>query len=177
MKTQIATSRQLLTLGFAAIAPVWLSSQTVLAQNSASVVIAGTVSAALKITATTAPDLTSTELVDGVTDKMMSTVNEKCNKHDGYTVTLKSENAAAATSTQAFLTGSISANTDKILYSIKYNGNLITLGSSGVATVTDSSVKTGGQGDDKYLLISIAPNQNPPADVYSDTLVLTIAAK
>lgn len=177
MKTQIPNSRHLLTLGFAAIAAVWLSSQSALAQNSASVVLSGTVGASAKITATTAPQLTSAELVDGVTDKLVSTVNEKCNNHNGYTVTLQSVNAAAASSSQARLKGGRAGNTDVINYSIKYNGAAITLDNTGTATVTNSDVKTGGSGVDKPLAITIAGGQNPSDDLYVDQLVLQIAVK
>lgn len=177
MKTQIPNSRHLLTLGFAAIAAVWLSSQSALAQNSASVVIAGTVTHSAKITATATLPLSTTELVDGVTDKAMSTVNEKCNKHNGYTVTLRSVNAVAAPSSQAFLKGARVGNTDVINYSIKYNSVSVTLDSEGKATVTDSSVKTSGSGEDKALAITIPSSQNPSDDLYADTLVLEIAAK
>jgi hypothetical protein len=94
-----------------------------LAQSgSANIIISGKVKALAAITATAAPALTDTELNTGVTDKQMSVVNEKSNRNVGYSVALKSANAAAAGSSQARLNGISAGNPDLINYSIKYNG-------------------------------------------------------
>lgn len=144
---------------------------------TATITISGSVDASTQITATAAPALSNDELVNGVTDKPMSSVNEKCNKHDGYTVMLESANAKAASSSQARMNGAIAANSSVINYTIKYDGATVTLDNTGAAKITDATEKTGGQGIDKPLAISIAAGQNPAADTYSDTLTLTIAAK
>ena len=117
-----------------------LTSQSALAQSTATITISGTVLGFSMITATPAPILTSAELTGGVVGKVMSTVNEKSKKHDGYKVSLKSANAAAASSSQAFMKPSLSGNPDTINYSITYDGAPVTL-VSGVALVTSATKK------------------------------------
>jgi hypothetical protein len=57
--------------------------------------------------------LTDTELNSGVIDKQMSVANEKRNRHVGYSVALKSANAAAS-SRQARMNPISAGNTNVI---------------------------------------------------------------
>jgi len=141
--------------------------------SSANIILSGSVAALAAITATAAPALTGTELTSGVTDKQMSVVNEKSNRHVGYWVALKSANAAAASSSQARLNGISAGNTDVINYSIKYNGVAVALGISGQATVTTAAARTPQAGVNKNLTITIGAGF-PAADTYSDTITVTL---
>jgi len=141
--------------------------------GSATIIISGQVNALAAITATACPALTDTELNSGVVDKQMSSVNEKSNRNVGYSVALKSANAAAASSSQARLNGISAGNTDVINYSIKYNGVAVALGISGQATVTTAAGKTPQAGIDKNLTITIGAGF-PAADTYSDTITVTL---
>ena len=104
----------------------------------------------------------------------IASVNEKCNKAAGYTVTLQTANGT----TTGVLVGAVDGDT--LNYDITYGGAAVTL-VAGSATVTDASAKTGGQGVDKDLDISY--NADPVTgtflaeDTYSDTLTLTLTAK
>jgi len=141
--------------------------------SSANIIIWGQVNALAAITATAAPALTDTELNSGVTDKQMSVVNERSNRHIGYSVALKSANAAAASSSQARMNPISVGNPDLINYSIKYNGVAVTLDSAGQATVTTAAGKTPKAGIDKNVTITIGAGY-PAADTYSDTITLTL---
>jgi spore coat protein U-like protein len=141
--------------------------------SSANIIISGSVSPLAAITATAAPALTDTELTSGVIDKQMSVVNEKSNRNVGYTVALKSANAAAASSSQARMNPITVGNPDLINYSIKYNGVAVTLDIAGQATVTNDAVKTPSAGINKNLTITIGAGF-PAADTYSDTITLTL---
>ncbi|MBI5386755.1 MAG: spore coat protein U domain-containing protein [Verrucomicrobia bacterium] len=144
--------------------------------HAATINIQGTVAAVANLTASAATPLTDTDLTEGIAAKTISTVNERCNKHNGYTVTLESANAKAASSPQARMNPATTGNSDTIDYTILYNGSSVTLNNSGAATVTDASGKTTKSGVDKVLAVTVAAG-NPAQDTYSDTLTLTIAAK
>jgi len=141
--------------------------------SSATIIISGSVSPLAAITATAAPALTDTELTSGVVDKQMSLVNEKSNRNVGYSVALKSANAAAASSSQARMNGISAGNTGVINYSIKYNGVAVVLGITGQATVTNDALQTPSAGVNKNLTITIGAGF-PAADTYSDTITLTL---
>src|SRR5260370_3585028 len=135
--------------------------------SSVNIIISGSVSPLAAITATAAPALTDTELNTGVTDKQMSVVNERSNRNVGYSVALKSANAAAASSSQARMKPISAGNPDLINYSIKYNGVAVGLGINVQATVTTAAGKTPGAGVNKNVTITIAAGF-PAADTYSD---------
>ena len=156
------------------IIALFASATAGLAQSSsANIIISGSVSPLAAITATAAPALTDAELNSGVVDKQMSVVNEKSNRNVGYTVALKSANAAAASSSQARMNGISAGNTDVINYSIKYNGVAVTLDIAGQATVTNDALQTPSAGVNKNLTITIGAGF-PAADTYSDTITLTL---
>jgi len=156
-----------------AIAPFAMVTAGLAQSSSANIIISGQVKALAAITATAAPALTDTELNTGVTDKQMSVVNEKSNRNVGYSVALKSANAAAASSSQARMKPISAGNSDLINYSIKYNGVAVVLGINGQATVTTAAGKTPGAGVNKNLTITIGAGF-PAADTYADTITLTL---
>lgn len=141
--------------------------------DSGTITITGTVLQTATISPGMAATLTDSELRSGVTDKLIAIVNEKSNKHNGYTVTLQSLNAGTGTTTK--LKGNIIANTDEIIYTIKYNNISVVL-NNGQAVVTDSNSKTTGSGIDKNLTISFSSGF-PSADSYSDVITLTLINK
>lgn len=157
---------------FKIILVIILSTQFIYS-DSGTITITGTVLQTATISPGVAATLSDTELRSGVTDKLIATVNEKSNKHNGYTVTLQSLNAGSGTT--AKLKGNIIANTDEIIYTIKYNNTSITL-NNGQATITDSNSKTTGSGVDKNFTISFSSGF-PSADTYSDTITLTLVNK
>lgn len=114
--------------------------------------------------------LTSAELLAGVTDRLVASVNEKNNSTAGYTVTLVSANTGG---TQARLLGGDPTNS--IDYSIIYNGAPIAL-TEGSAVVTTDGTNTDAAGVDKNLAVTTTAGWHN-ADTYSDTLTLTIASK
>ena len=151
-----------------------------LAADKATVTITGSVAPGASISATAADRLSEDQMVNGVTDLAVSTINEKCNKKAGYTVTLESREAMTWSINQARLRGLTKENVDVVNYTIKYNGSEVKLGNAGVngrALVTDATDKTGGSGVDKKLAISIPGGQNPSSDTYEDVVTLTIALK
>lgn len=117
-------------------------------------------------------DLTTTQTALKVAD-----VLETSNDTIGYTVTLRSANAAVTT--QAVLKGAVVGNTQGMDYAITYGpgaGTAVTL-IAGIATVTDSAVATEEAGTANNLYIAYTGNTFLQADTYTDTITLTIAAK
>lgn len=117
-------------------------------------------------------DLTTTQTALKVAD-----VLETSNDTIGYTVTLRSANAAVTA--QAVLKGAVVGNTQGMNYAITYGpgaGTAVTL-IAGIATVTDSAVATAEAGTANNLLIAYTGNTFLQADTYTDTITLTIAAK
>ncbi len=146
--------------------------------NAATITLQGAVGTATFLAVTPAVGYNTLDLgIDQTTDLKVATVNEKSNKHNGYSVTLASAGAVSkGGGTAAKLVGALSTP-ESLTYNMKYNGNVVTL-VGGVATVTDASVKTLGTGVDKDLSITYrGASANLAADTYSDTLTLTIAAK
>ncbi len=146
--------------------------------NAATITLQGAVGTATFLAVTPAVGYNTLDLgIDQTTDLKVATVNEKSNKHNGYSVTLASAGAVSkGGGTAAKLVGALSTP-ESLTYNMKYNGNVVTL-VGGVATVTDASVKTLGTGVDKDLSITYrGARANLAADTYSDTLTLTIAAK
>lgn len=145
---------------------------TSLAATTGSIIPSGTVATSTSITVTSHAGYNTLDIATGFTDTVIASVNEKCNKKNGYTVTLQSANAGSTA--QANLSGT-GDNTDTVNYSMKYGGTAVTL-SSGSATVTSATAKTNGSGVDKDLSVTISSGIWVNTDTYSDTLTLTIAA-
>jgi len=115
--------------------------------------------------------------IDQTTELKVATVNEKCNKFNGYTVSIHSAGAVSkGGGTFAKLVGAM-ATPESLTYNLKYGGVAVRLVAGG-ATVTDASEKATGSGVDRDLTITyLGANANLAADIYTDTLTLTIAAK
>ncbi|HVR36446.1 MAG TPA: hypothetical protein VMS21_11410 [Methylomirabilota bacterium] len=158
-----------------------LSGSSALAADNGSVTVQGTVEPVNEITVTGQTGFNTLNLSAGATDQNVAVVNEKNNDPDGYTVTLVSANAQAASSSQARLKGANTANATVINYSMKYGTALaeaaVTLGATGSAVVTSTSAASPETGSNKNLLITFSGSSWSNADTYSDTITLTIAAK
>lgn len=162
----------------ALITAVLILAAALSAQESGSLTLQGSVLGVLEITITPEPDIGLLNLNIDVTDKLIGTAIERSNKKDGYTVTLSSTNAAAASESSAFFKSADPENTDTLEYTVEYNGFPVTF-SAGIAVVSDVSEKTPGAGVEKAVTISYAGGSGPLLyeDSYSDTLTFTIEAK
>jgi len=145
--------------------------------TAAEITIQGAVSTSAALTVTPNAPYNVLDLGTDQTDLKVATVNEKCNKHNGYTVTLASAKAVSnGGGTVAKLVGAL-ASPESLSYTMKYNTAVVTL-VGGSATVANETAKTLGIGVNKDLTISyLGAAANLAADTYSDTITLTIAAK
>lgn len=160
----------------AALALIWIAAAPVVAQETGSLTLQGTVPEILEITVTGTGNYNSLDLTTDANSLVVATVNERTNSKTGYTVTVKSLNAEGAGSNQAFFAGNDPVNTDTLNYGISYGGSAVTLDGSGLATVTDSAGKTPGTGQNNDVAITYT-GAFLNADTYTDTLVFTIATK
>ena len=151
-----------------------IGAATVSAQTSGSITLTGTVSAILQITVTPVAGYDSLDLTTSQTNLAVATVNEKSNNAAGYTVSIESTNAAATSSTTAYLEGATHGET--LDYSVSYGGTPVSLDASGQAIVTDEAAKTTSAGVDNSVQITYT-GAFLNADSYSDTLTFTITAK
>ena len=134
----------------------------------------GTVAQILTVDVVANGNANTLDLISAQTDLLVATVTEKSNSVTGYTITLASANAAAATAT---LNGTTGGNTDNLTYTIEYGSAPVGL-TLGAATVTDTTGKTAATGDVKNVTISFdGTGSFLSADTYEDTLTFTIAAK
>ena len=156
---------------YIAIMGILLALETASFAASATLTISGAVPGINDITIASQSGHNALDLVAGESAKVVGIATETSNRHLGYKVTLSSANAG--TGSQAKLKG-VSANTDVVNYSIKYNGAAVTL-VSGSAEVTATTARTPAAGVAKNIAVTFAGSWLA-ADTYSDTLTLTIAA-
>jgi len=156
--------------------------------GTASVTLGATASDSVAFSGTAAPvatiavdhaTFTTLDIHAGASAVTVATATEICNSQTGYKVALESANAVAAGSASATLKGSAVA-TNTVSYTILYNGVGVTLGSdgktaSGTAAFT-ADAPTIEAGVQHALAVTFAGVWKP-ADTYSDTITLTIAAK
>ena len=158
-----------------------LGATSAFAADSGNITIQGTVSPVNELTVTPQAGYNALDLTSGATEQTVAVVNEKNNDPDGYTVTLVSANAQAASSSQARLKGADTDNATVVNYSIKYGvaaaEAAVTLDGSGSAVVSSTSAASIEAGADKNMKITFLGATWKNADTYSDTLTLTIAAK
>jgi len=109
-----------------------------------------------------------------LTSSALATITESCNDAAGYTVNLTSTNAGTGGSL-LYMKGTSSGNTDQIDYTLIYNGATVSF-AVGTATLTNSSTATTSTGSAKTLTITTTPGSYR-ADSYTDTLVITLAAR
>lgn len=119
------------------------------------------------------------DLETGVKDALVGVVQEQSNAPSGYVVTLTSANARTAGSSTPILAGAANP-AQSIAYSIAYGlpgqEQSVQLNSAGAGVVTEAAGKTPRDGVSKNLRVTV-PAGDHAADSYSDTLVLTLAAK
>lgn len=145
------------------------------AATTGSIAISGSVPAIIEITVTSESVAQNLPLTQTVSDLKVATVVERSNKKAGYTVVLESANAKASGSSSASLKST--ETNDALPYSIKYNGNAVSL-TGGSAVVSDASAKTAAVGVSKELTVSFNGADNfLDESTYSDTMTLTIIAK
>jgi hypothetical protein len=155
-----------------------LSAASVFAADNGNIILSGTVAAVSELTISPVAGYNALNLTTGGADVQVATVNEKNNDPDGYTVTLQSLNAGATT--QGFLKGSDTENSQFFNYTMKYGtaaaeaAVTLVAGSAIVSTTSAPSIEAGAE---KSLLISFTGSSWKNADSYSDTITLTIAAK
>ena len=141
--------------------------------------LSGVVSSVKEITIDPAPGYSGLDLATAAVDVLVLTAHERANSAGGYTVTLQSANAVTGSKNTASL-NNVSAGTDKLDYTLKYDGLAVVLGNgrvAGQATVTDLNAKTPVNGIGKALRISYHGNQQLASGIYQDTLTFTISAK
>lgn len=160
------------------VAVLLVAGGSVFAAESGNVIIQGTVAAVNEIVVTPVAGYNTLNMTAGATIQQVATINEKSNDPDGYTVTLQSLNAGATT--QGFLKGADTENADFFNYTMTYGvaaaEAAVTL-AAGSGIVTSTSAASIEAGAEKSLRISFAGSTWKNADVYSDTITLTIAAK
>jgi hypothetical protein len=150
-------------------------SMGVAAQTTASVTLQGTIPAILKIVVTPEPGINNLDLTSDLLMKIATAV-EISNKRAGYTVTVSSANAVAASTNEPFFKGNAADNADTLPYSITYGGNLAAF-SNGVAMVSSTSTRTSAAGLSKDVVLSFnGTSFFPNEDTYTDTLTFTITA-
>jgi hypothetical protein len=151
------------------------------AATTGSISLSGTQPAILSITATANAAATSLAVNTNVTNLLVGTVVEQSNDSAGYTVTLTSANAATAQGTSAFLKSTKAGNADTLPYTLQYGTTTpvtVVFLSTGVATVSNVTAKTGSAGTSNNLTLSFSGlTANLAQDVYVDTLTFTIIAK
>lgn len=133
----------------------------------------GNVSLTQSLTVTPTGNATALNLNADITDLPVASAVEKSNAMAGYTVTISSVNAVADNQAP-FLKGAANGNNDKVTYTLKYGGSVVTF-VNGSATVTSASSRTGSSGVNKSITISYSTTAaNLKNDTYSDQLTLTL---
>ena len=165
------------TLVLAAAVAMLAFAAPAFAATSGTLTLQGTVPGILEISVTPTAAASALDLTANTTNLLVATVNERSNRKAGYTVSLQSANAAAASANAAFLKSAAADNADTLGYTMSYDGVAVAL-AGGVAQVSDVSAKTAAGGTDKELRISYdGAVSYLNADDYADTLTLTITAK
>ena len=150
---------------------------------AADVILSGSVAAITTITVGATTPLGSTLGTAGLSDFTVATATEKNNVTAGYTVTLHANSAAAEASgsmnvCKLRLSGTGTTTKKIIPYTMKYGGTAVSLGATtGEATFDRDVVVNTPAGDAKALQISTSAATSNETGTYSDTVVLTIAAK
>lgn len=159
---------------------LWLAASfTLSAANQGTLVISGRVEPVEQIVVAPQASSSSLDLTRGEKDKLVATVTERSNAALGYNVTIRSANASTAGSVQPFLKGTAQgagATAQTVPYTLRYNGEVVQLTSSGEAIITSASGKTKAAGALKNVQISL-PSAWVAADTYNDTLIFTLANK
>lgn len=147
------------------------------AVTSGTISLMGNEPGILEITVIAEPQAVNLPLDTTVVDFKVGTVIERSNKKAGYTVTLGSVNALAASSESPSFRST--ETEDFLIYSIKYGGEAVSFSQGGsAAVVSNVSGKTTSDGIENIVSISFdGANSFLDEAVYTDTLVFTIIAK
>ena len=147
------------------------------ADTTGTLSLQGTVPGILEIAVTPEAVSSALDLSLDTAGVKVATVLERSNKKDGYTVTMESANAAAASSGTAFFANIDPAVASNLDYQITYDGNPLTL-TNGSAVISDVAVKTNAAGTSREVNISYnGASDFPYEGTYTDVLTFTIAAK
>jgi len=155
------------------IGAIAILTQATFAATSGTLTLTGTVSGLIDIVVTPEPVASTLDLSVTQSNLKVASVTERSNKAAGYTVTVSSANAVAASAAVATLA---SANSGTLEYFMKYGGSTVTL-AGGMATITDATGATSSNGVSKDLTVSYTGDSGLAEGIYTDTLTFTIAAK
>jgi len=143
------------------------------AQTTASLTLTGTVPAILSLTMTPEAGIGSLDLTQDLNMKIATFV-EKSNKRAGYTVSVSSASAVAASVDAPVFKGNDPLNADNLAYTITYGGSTPTF-TAGSAILNTSTSKTSKDGTTKEaFLVYSGAALFPNADTYQDILTFTI---
>jgi len=147
------------------------------AATTGTLLLQGTVAGILSISVSSLPAASSLNLSADQAGLLVASVTERSNRKAGYTVSLSSANALAASSSSAFFKSADVANLDTLTYTLSYGGVPVSF-TAGVAAVSDVSAKTTSAGTVNDVLLSYTGTAVfLNADTYSDTLTFEIVAK
>lgn len=140
-----------------------ISADSAMAQASGSVALRGTMETIcfVEINQTSTDSI---DLVKGTSNLSIGTVGEKCNRGNGFTVTISSANAGAL----------VNAGGNRAAYTVQYdNSGKKSLATPVVLTRT-SAKKTVST---KSFKVTIPANPEAIAGTYADTITVAIAAR
>lgn len=161
-------------IGFVALAMLVFVLVPASAGTTGTLTLSGTAPGILEITVTAESGASSLEVSSDVNSLKVASILERSNKRTGYMVVLQSVNAGMGD--QASLDSSIDAITEKLPYTLSYDGYPVSF-QNGQAVITNSAVKTPQAGSTKDLEITFyGADANLAQGTYSDTLIFTISA-
>ncbi len=144
-------------------------SVSLFAVDPVSVTLKGTVPGVASLDLSTEAVVSNLDFSDNYTesDLLIGTLTERTNNKQGYTVELESTNGFA------FYNATVN---ESFVYTLKYNGDQISLDASNKSTITDVNSKTTGTGVEKEIRISYTVDFVSP-ELYEDTLTFTMILK
>ena len=171
--------------GFAVCA-VLMVSVAVRSQQTGSITLRGSMAAHCQIAVTPTASATNLDLENGVIRVEIGTVLQNCNKKDGYTLTVASNNCATGTA-GAKLIGLTQG--EVLPYSVEFSNpatggsqttvsNLLSSACSGATVITGRDVTAAKIKDEtSHVFVNYTGNADSAADTYEDTLVITMTVK
>ena len=171
--------------GFTACATLLLS-VAVRSQQSGSITLRGSMAAHCQISVTPTGSATNLELGDGVFRVEVGTVLQNCNKKDGYTLTVASNNCTTGTA-GAKLIGL--THGEVLPYSVEFSNpatggsqttvqNLLSSACAGATVITGRDVANAKIKDEtSHIFVNYTGNADLAADTYEDTVIITMTVK
>lgn len=163
-----------------------LVSVAVRSQQSGSITLRGSMAAHCQIAVTPMASATNLDLENGVVRVEIGTVLQNCNKKDGYTLTVASNNCATGTA-GAKLIGL--TNGEVLPYSVEFANpatggsqttvlNLLSSSCAGATAITGRDVTAAKIKDEtSHVFVNYTGNADLAADTYEDTVVITMTVK